>query len=180
MIPRFFFFFYFNSKLPSIQRFSFLFFSLSLLPTSDWSKHGGILKRSSRGRVVRRWFNWDVKRGISRMLEDQPFRIQQCDRDIVDRVPLQKNINSIYGEQGQNSILIESEGEEPLNESILINHPSISLFHCRWSIISYYINKSSRFKKLVLSRGSVTDCDSFEKPFFQFSPLREEMINVHR
>lgn len=30
MIPRFFFFFYFNSKLPSIQRFSFLFFSLSL------------------------------------------------------------------------------------------------------------------------------------------------------
>lgn len=65
------------------------------------------------------------------MLEDQPFRIQQCDRDIVDRVPLQKNINSIYGEQGQNSILIESEGEESLNESILINHPSISLFHCR-------------------------------------------------
>lgn len=114
------------------------------------------------------------------MLEDQPFRIQQCDRDIVDRVPLQKNINSIYGEQGQNSILIESEGEEPLNESILINHPSISLFHCRWSIISYYINKSSRFEKLVLSRGSVTDCDSFEKRFFQFSPLREEMINVHR
>lgn len=47
------------------------------------------------------------------MLEEQPASVfsDAYSRYGVARVPARKNINSIYGEQRQNSILIEFEGE---------------------------------------------------------------------